>query len=194
MVLKEQVMTIEEFWAYAEQDESDRLYELVDGVIVDMAPPNRLNSWIVMEIGYHLKAYSKKHNSGHVFGSDGGFALDEKNMRIPDVSYISKARMADKMTDMKAIIAPDLAVEIISPSESAPAVHRKTALYLKSGASMVWNVYPQAKIIEVWTQSDTAALQMRSYAVTDTLDGGDTLPGFELTVKEVFPADDTEQD
>ena len=194
MVLKEQVMTIEEFWAYAEQDESDRLYELVDGVIVDMAPPNRLNSWIAGRILTRISNFVDKDDSGYVFTSDGGFALNKTNVRIPDVSYISKARMADKMTDMKAIIAPDLAVEIVSPSESAPAVHRKTALYLKSGASMVWNVYPQAKIIEVWTQSDAAALQMRSYTVTDTLDGGDVLPGFELAVKGVFPADDSQQD
>jgi Uma2 family endonuclease len=79
-------------------------------------------------------------------------------------------------------IAPDLAVEVVSPSDRAAEVLAKVAEYLEAGTRLVWVVYPQTQKIVVYRPS--ADVQMLS--VSDTLEGGDVVPGFACPVAEVF--------
>lgn len=80
-------------------------------------------------------------------------------------------------------VAPDLAVEVISPCNEAADIHRKIRQLLAAGTTLVWIVYPATRTVEVHTHSGAAALERAAI-----LKGGDVLPGFEVAVHEIFPA------
>lgn len=189
MAVQEQLYTAAEFWQMAKSGQftDDKIYELVNGVIIAMSPSSKRNSWIAATFVRLLGNYAAENDLGFVLGADGGYTLSPATVRVPDASFISKVRQPD-LDDNQDILAPDLAVEVISPSETPVSIHDKTALYLKAGASIVWNIYPDEKVIEVWQQGEDASLTLRQYTVEDTMDGGTVLPGFQLKVRAVFPA------
>lgn len=194
MDIQQQLMMAVDYWAWVKQQpDSTQTYELINGILVE-APPkidvisnHRENSWIALEIGSQLRNFVREHDLGRVFGADGGYTLFLNTVCIPDASFVSKARMP-QMAEVEAILAPDLAVEVISPSETPRKVHEKTSLYLEAGTQMVWNVYPDERVVEVWTQSADGQAQMRSLDVEEILDGGTVLPNFRLKVGDLFPA------
>lgn len=187
MAIQERLYTAVEFWQMAKAGilSEDKLYELVAGVLVERNLPSRRNAWIGAQIVFYLNVFVKAHDLGYVLGADGGYTLAPGHVRVPDVSFIAKARQPD-LGVVEDIFAPDLAVEVISPSESPISIHDKTALYLSAGARLVWNVYPEDRVIEVWEQGEQGTLMMRPYTAADTLDGGAVLPGFTLKVGDVF--------
>ncbi len=187
MAIQERLYTAVEFWQIAKSGmlREDKLYELAEEVLVKRNLPSRRNAWIGAQIVFHLNMFVKAHNLGYVLGADGGYTLSPGTVRVPDVSFVSKARQPD-LGVVEDIFAPDLAVEVISPSEPPVSIHDKTALYLSAGARLVWNVYPEDTVIEVWEQGEQGALAMRRYGADDTLDGGAVLTGFTLKVGDVF--------
>lgn len=186
MELQTKLYTASEFLALADEFDPDKRYELVNGEIVEMLPTNRINSLIAGLILTALNVFIIENNiEAYVFGADGAFALDLDNVRIPDASLLYKARMPD-ITDMKTTIAPDIAVEVISPSETPRKINEKTALYLNNGARLVWNIFPQEKVVEVWTLGTGGKLEMQPLSMGDTVSGGEVLPGFVLPVAEIF--------
>ncbi len=184
MVAIERIYTSDEFWELAETFPEDKHYELWDGVIVEMPPPSKLHSKIAGIILTFLNMFVLENGFGTVLGEGGGYKLDEYNVRVPDVSFF--AREAD-LTDNTAIFPPDLAVEVISPSETPRSIAEKTELYLNSGTKLVWNVYPDEQVIEVWRKNDATKLEMEPIRRDGTVTGGDMLPGFELPLSKVFP-------
>lgn len=188
MDIQQKLMTAAEYWEWVLQNpDMTETYELINGELVEVPPTRRENSWIALEIGSQLRNFVRKHDLGRVFGADGGYTLFPNTVRIPDVSFVSKARMPE-MEEVEAILAPDLAVEVISPSETPRKVHDKTTIYLEAGTKLVWNVYPEDKIIEVWSISTEGQPQMRSFGAGEVLKGGNALPNFELKVAEIFPS------
>ena len=79
-------------------------------------------------------------------------------------------------------VAPDLAVEVISPSNEAADIRLKIRQLLDAGTALVWIIYPNLHIVDVHTQDGATSLN-----AADTLSGGDVLPGFEIPVREIFP-------
>ena len=188
MVMQQKTYTATDFWQMAETLDDTKRYELREGNLVEMNPPSRKHSWIAAEIAFHLKTFVKQHDLGYVFGADGGYTLSADTVVLPDASFVSRERMP-VMADVETILAPDLAVEVISPSETPRAVHDKTALYLNAGTPAVGNVYPDDTVIEVWQGGDAGKFQMQTFGAEDTLDGGgNVLPGFSLPVKDILPA------
>ncbi len=187
MAIQERLYTAVEFWQMAKAGmlSEDKIYELVKGVLVEMNPPSRRNAWIAAEILRLMGNFVAEHDLGYVLGADGGYTLAPGYVRVPDLSFISKARQPD-LGVVEDIFAPDLAVEVISPSETPVSIHDKTALYLSAGARLVWNVYSEDRVIEAWEQGEQGALVLRPYTAADTLDGGSVLPGFTLKVGAVF--------
>lgn len=184
MVVQHQLFTAHEFWQLEFDD--DRIYELIDGEIVPMPPPRKINSIIAGLILTALNVFLKQNNvAGYVLGADGGYTLTKNDVRVPDVSYIAQESIPD-LDNTAEIIPPELAVEIISPSESPRQINAKTSLYLNAGTKIVWNVYPDEKVVEVWTLGEAGKLVMQPFEIGDTLDGGDVLPEFTLSVNEVF--------
>jgi Uma2 family endonuclease len=185
MVLQEEKLyTAEEFFEIAALPENeDKRLELEDGVIVEMAASSPVNTVTAMRVGYHLNAFVIPRDLGYVTGADGGFKLASKRARQPDVAFISKERLPK--LPKKFDIAPDLAVEVASPDED---VFKKAKEYIRSGTRIVWVVYADEKVVDVFTPSQEGEFRVQEFTVNDTLDGGDVLPGFTLPVRDIFPA------
>lgn len=187
MVAQERLHTAEEFWEIAQRPENaDKRLALIDGEIVEMPPSSQINTVIAMRIGHFFNAFVIPHDLGYVTGADGGFTLTEHNARQPDVAFIAKARHP-VLEGVAFPIAPDLAVEVISPSESSNDVLKKVQRYIEAGTRLVWAVYPLEQTVYVWSPAPDGGLHVKIFGVEDTLDGGDVLPGFTLKVRDIFP-------
>jgi Uma2 family endonuclease len=187
MVAQERLYTAEEFWEIAQLPENaDKRLALVDGEIIEMPPSSQINTVIAMRIGYFFNAFVIPRNLGYVTGADGGYTLTEHNARQPDVAFISKERHPE-LEGVAFPIAPDLAVEVISPSESSNDVLKKVQRYIDAGTRIVWAVYPREKTIYVWQAAPYSGLHVQTFGIDDTLDGGEVLPGFTLEVRDIFP-------
>lgn len=178
------IITADEFFALASRPENEeRRLELEDGVIVEMGSSSPLNSATAMRIGYFLSGFVLQRNLGTVTGPDGGFQLSPNVVRQPDVGFISKERAPT--LPRRFTIAPDLAVEVVSPDED---VFKKARDYLQAGCRMVWAVYAEDRVVYQMTLNDRGAIISLPFGEGDTLDGGDVLPGLALPVRDLFPA------
>ena len=138
-----------------------------------------------MLLGGRLLDHVQAHRLGTVCAAETGFYLsrDPDTVRAPDVSFVAQERIpAEADTDDYWPIAPDLAVEVVSPSERTAEVLAKVADYLEAGTRLVWVVYPQTQTIVVYRPS----AEVRLLSVGDTLEGEDVMPGFACPVADVF--------
>ncbi len=165
-------------------DHSNRLYELVDGVLVEKAmgfAESVLGAWL----GSRLYAYLEQHDLGFVLGADGPLRLMPRLVRLPDVAFISwnKVPVRGIIPDVPiGDMAPDLAVEVLSEGNTRAEMERKLKEYFLAGVQLVWFVDPDERTVKVYTAPD----QARVFSEADTLDGGDVLPGLSLPVKQIF--------
>lgn len=161
----------------------DRLYELVDGVLVEK-DMGFYEARLALVLGVILETFADRHDREIVVGSDGMMRLAAGLVRIPDVSFISWKRLPRGRTPRKPIpnLAPDLAVEILSAGNTKKEMDRKLRDYFQAGVRLVWYVDPKAQTITVYTAPDQATV----LTVKDTLDGGAVLPGFSLSLREFF--------
>jgi Uma2 family endonuclease len=185
MIFKEATLTLEEFWEYANLPENiDKRLEWEDGVIVDMGSSSRLNTVTGARISYFLNAHVIPNNLGYVTGADGGFSLRSVGRgRRPDVAFVS-AQHGITLVGVDFDIAPDLAVEVVSPDED---VFKKVREYIRSGTRMVWVVYAEEKIVDVFTPQADGELRVQELTIDDVLDGGEILPNFKLSIRDIFP-------
>ena len=187
MVLLKQLISADMFLEYVDQID-DRLVELVEGVIVDMARPGWEHGETLMQLASQIYNHAREYDLGRVAVGDTGFVLERRpdgkdTVRGLDLAFISKAKAAQHVSSGWTKIAPDLAVEIISPSNKAADIDLKIQQLLNAGASMVWVVYPESRHVNVHSATFTQRLTER-----DTLSGGDVLPGFALRVGDIFPS------
>lgn len=180
MAVEEKLMTVQDFWdAYAGQ-----LYELVQGRAVKVAPSGMLASVIGGNVFAALHSFVTANNLGVVTMADGGFQLTPHDVRAPDAAFVSHARLQNRPVPEKfAPFAPDLAVEVVSPGNTAHEIREKIDLYFKAGTRLVWIVYPELGKVDVHYPDGTA----RSIDTSGTLDGGDVLPGFQIEIASLFP-------
>ncbi len=177
------LLTVEEF-AELEPPPGVR-YELDAGELVVMTFPTFEHNFVAERIYHFIYAYLRRNPVGRVLFPDSGFLLSSgpDTLRGPDVSFLTKARL--ELVDRKSNQfegAPDLAVEVVSPSDRASSLQRKVRQYLAAGGSVVWVVYPEAQEVYVH-ESDGSVRVLRS---GDTLDCPRLLPGFSVLVSELF--------
>jgi Uma2 family endonuclease len=167
----------------AVQEQEDRLCELVDGVLVEKAM-GYYESRLALLIGYFLEVFLQLHDLGIVLGADGMLQLLHDQVRIPDVSFLSWVHFPDRELPSEPIprLVPDLAVEVLSASNTAQEMNRKLHEYFAAGTQLVWYVEPEAQGITVYTASE----QWIELGIEDVLDGGNVLPGFQLSIRELF--------
>lgn len=184
MVVREKLYTIEEFREVVRLPENqEKRLEWEDGVIIDIGSSSRLNTVTAMRIAHFLSNHVIPNNLGFITGADAGYYLKAvKRVRQPDVAFIAKSHGVS-LEGVEFDIAPDIAVEAVSPNED---IHKKAREYLLSGTSFVWAVYAQDKAIYVMTLNDQGAIVSLPFTGDDIFDGGDVLPGFKLPVKDVF--------
>lgn len=184
MAVQKKTYTVAEFEQMAELPEyRDRTLELIEGEIVEKMPTNPYCSAIAVLIVHFLVTYVLEHDLGYVTGADGGYTLSEADMFVPDAAFISKARQPALPHKGFNPIPPDLAVEVISPSDSYSEVSRKVATYLRSGTPLVWVFDPETATVTVHTPGGARTLDRAA-----ALDGGGVLPGFSLPLDKIFRA------
>jgi len=172
--------TVEEFEELADSEENrERLLELIDGEIVEKVPTQE-HGMVAGNIYSPLWSHVQKNPTGRVVMEvRHRVTKDRRNARIPDISYISGKRPAVKQGSVP--LMPDLAVEIKSPNNVLKKMREKVRYYLANGTKLVWLVFPDQKLIEVYSADEELIL-----TENDTLTGRDVLPGFTLAVRDVF--------
>ena len=161
----------------------DRLCELVDGVLVEKAM-GFFESRLAFILGQILGNFLDEHDLGIAVGEAGMMRLAPGLIRIPDVAFISWDRLPGRKVPRQPIpeLAPDLAVEVLSESNTAKEMARKLREYFRAGVRLVWYVDPVDRTVRVYTSVRRSTL----LGEADTLDGGDVLPGFALPVRDWF--------
>jgi Uma2 family endonuclease len=164
------------------EERESRLCELVDGVLVEKAL-GVYESFLAMEIGGLLREFVKRNGLGFVVGADGMMRLAPGLVRIPDVSFVSWNQLPGRRVPRVPIadLAPELAIEVISASNTAQEMERKLQEYLTAGVRLVWYVLPLPQEVHVYTAGQHDVL-----TIDQELSGGDVLPGFVLPLRQLF--------
>ncbi|MET0556303.1 MAG: Uma2 family endonuclease [Vicinamibacteria bacterium] len=161
--------------------ENGRKYELVDGELV-MSPAGLRHGRICARLVRTLGNFVHDGALGDVFDSSTGFRLPSGNVRIPDVSFVSAARIADPVPNDFGNVPPDLAVEVLSPTDRPRLVLDKVGEYLDAGVRLVWVIDPEAARAAV----HRSLTDVRHVDIDGTLDGADVLPGFAVSLRELL--------
>ena len=167
----------------------NRLCELVDGVLVEkgMGYGESVLACAVIEI---LRRFVKPRKLGVVSGADGMIRLFAGLIRIPDVSFTSWDRFPNRKLPKTPVpaLAPELVVEILSESNTPAEMERKRAEYFAAGVLLVWEIDPVRRSVDVFTADGSVSM----FDASQTLEGGDVLPGFSLVLAELFAELDEE--
>ncbi len=171
--------TIEDLEARSSRGER---YELIEGELVEVSPGRRLHAVIQLRIGSRLLAFVDEHDLG-IVGTEEGFILQSNpdTVLAPDVSFVSRARLTPESPGWSRV-PPDLAVEVVSPSNSQPEIDRKVCIYLSGGVKVVWIVYPERKSIVIHEPEKSPQI----LSGDQSLEGGTVLPGFALPLSLLF--------
>jgi Uma2 family endonuclease len=161
-----------------------KLCELVDGVLVEK-PVGYKESVLALAIASALRAFIVPRKLGKVSGEAGMMQLIPNLVRMPDVAYVSKERLpGGKVPDEPVpLLAPDLAVEVLSESNTKAEITRKRREYFDAGTRLAWIVDPTVRTVEVYTSPDTPDSTLNE---SDVLTGGEVLPGFTLDLQPLF--------
>jgi Uma2 family endonuclease len=183
MVIQERLYTADDLWEFSHQRGEARRLELVKGEPREMTPTGGLHGVIALEIGYHILHYVKQHQLGYATSAETGFVLaaDPYTVRAPDVGFVTKERITGPLPQKYFPFSPDLAVEVVSPSDTAQDIREKVLDFLKAGTRLVWVVYPESKTVDVYRPDGVQVVD-----IDGALDGGDVLPGFTLALRVVF--------
>lgn len=161
-------------------------YELVDGQLVEKsmgAESDWVSARIIRRIGNHVEQQAL----GDVFGTETGFQCfrhDRKQVRKPDGSFVATGRLPGTRIPKGHIrIAPDLAIEVISPNDSYSLIDTKIHEYLDAGVRLVWVINPDNRTVKVYRQDDRRPVELTD---GDQLDGADVLPGFSCAVTDIL--------
>jgi Uma2 family endonuclease len=165
------------------RDRTDRLCELIDGVLVEKTM-GYLESLLAGAVLAYLREFVRPRELGIVLGADGMVRLFPGQVRIPDVSFIAREKFPEGRLPRVPIlgIAPDLAVEVLSPGNTRGEMDRKLRDYLAAGVRLVWYLDPAARTAEVHLPGGGRG----TLGENDTLVGEDVLPGFRLQLRDLF--------
>ena len=178
----EQSITVEEFYEKASEGFRG---ELVRGELRETMPTSILHGIIAGRIAIILGMFVMQSKLGEVLTAETGFRLfiNEKTVRVPDVAFLSNEKLAE-VEDFSKFYngTPDLAVEVISPSETYDEVQGKLEDYLAAGVKMVWIVRPKQKSVTVYT----SLFDFKTFQEDEEIGGGDVLPDFRCKLQNIF--------
>ena len=177
-----QLVTAEEL---VQMPDSGQRYELMDGELIAVSPAFTDHSWTVQEIARLIGNFVVEHSLGEVFGADAGFRLSQSPDTVlsPDVSFVSNRRLPPSQDWHGYLpIAPDLALEVLSPSNTAKEMAEKSLRYFAAGAVLVVIVNPRLKTVDIQSLEGPS----RRHSNGDTLDLGEVLPGLQIPLPAIF--------
>jgi Uma2 family endonuclease len=179
---KTDIMTADELF---EMEKDEYRYELIQGRLKRMAPTGGGHSRIEAGLIARLWLHARTNEYGDVYSSDAGFvfAHNPDTVLSPDAAFLRHDRVPSPEEHERFLtVVPDLAVEIISPSDRMPQVREKAEYYIEAGVRLVWVVNPRNRTVTVYSPDSPPHMLNQD----DELDGGDVLPDFHLTVSEIF--------
>lgn len=164
-------------------DREQRLYELADGVLVEKAIGVQ-ESYLAILIAGMLADFAARGNLGMALGADGMARLAPGLVRIPDVSFIAWGRLPGGIVPAEPMlsVAPDLAVEILSPGNTAREMDRKLAEYFEAGVRSVWYVDPATRAVRVYSSPE----EFTALGEDHEIDGAPVLPGLVISIRTLF--------
>ena len=177
-------VTLEEYAALPKHPR----YELVKGVLIELMTASREHERTAARVTRYMDTHADQYDLGEVYTSNRGYVTGPDSpatSRMPDVSFVSTERLNQpELAGMLYDGAPDLAVEILSESNTPAQIAQKIEEYLNAGGRAVWVIDIDARTLTIHT-SDTPPLILTD---ADTIDGGDYLPGFTCPVADLLPA------
>jgi len=158
------------------------LYELVDGTLVEKGM-GYYESWLASILIHELLDYLKKNDLGIVPG-EAGMVRVQAQVRMPDVAFYSWRHFPGRLLPAGPIlgIAPDLAIEVMSPTNTRGEMARKRREYFGGGTQRLWEIFPPTRTAHIYTDADTFTALDES----GTLTGEPVLPGFALAIRTLF--------
>jgi len=165
-------------------DRENRLYELVDGILVEK-DVGLYESLIAVTLSHLIKEFLKGKKLGEVFGADGFMKLRPGLVRIPDVSFVSRERLRRiRIKSRRPLprLAPNLAVEVLSAGNTKDEMDRKLVEYFANGVQLVWIIDPIPEEVKVYKSPK----RFRTVKHPQRLDGNDVLPGLVISLTDLF--------
>jgi Uma2 family endonuclease len=160
-------------------------FELVDGKLVERKMGNKA-SWVAFQLAMLLHNHVRRNALGWVFCGDTGFRLDPQrpnSVRKPDVAFVRIGRLPrEEPADAYDQLAPDLAVESVSPNDTVLELEEKLDEYLRAGVRLVWVINPELRTLKVYRPDGTTAVLRNE----DEIDGENVVPGFRCKLSEIF--------
>jgi Uma2 family endonuclease len=159
-------------------------YELVAGELRVMSPSGWPHGKAVGRLHTRLGSFVERNDLGIVFGAETGFRLasNPDTVRAPDIAFVSKQRVVSAPREGFWPGAPDLAVEVLSPSDRTGEVDEKIAEWLAAGCQAVWVVDPKLQTVTIYHSPTNVTVKTSG----ETLHGDPVLPGFACSVEELF--------
>jgi len=157
--------------------------ELIDGTLVEKTM-GYYESFLAMKIGFLIQSFLTTHDLGIVLGEAGTLQVLPDQVRVPDVCFIAWERFPNRQLPSEPIpsLVPDLVIEVLSASNTEGEMQRKLYDYFTAGVRLVWYIDPHTRLAKAYTAEDQCVELIES----QSLSGGDVLPGFELPLKELF--------
>jgi len=171
-------MTVAEF---EKLPDDDNQHELDEGELIVMPPPMPRHGMVQRAVAVALDQAARKAGSGIVM-TECGFRLAPDVVQAPDVAFIREERRAEITWDRYCEFGPDLAVEILSPGDTAARLQRKITQYLKAGTHTVWVLDPDSVTVSVYQKPGV----FRTLTADDQIDAPELLPGFSIPVRTLF--------
>jgi Uma2 family endonuclease len=158
-------------------------YELVDGEIRRVSPAGSRHGRVCVELAARLNTHVKQAKLGYVFDSSTGFRLPGGNVRSPDVSFVGRGRFeGEKIPAGFSPVAPDLAVEVLSPDDRPRALLDKIGEYLQAGVRLVWVIDPERGAAAAYR----SLIDVKELGIEGTLDGEDVVQGFKCPLQDIL--------
>ena len=187
MAIQERAYDIDDLWRIVRDADDDTRYELIEGELIEMAPPGETHGDLTIRIGKYLFDYVEDHNLGRVTAETGYYpAEDRSTLLSPDIAFRRLDSAAEPASQSWVPVMPDLAVEIKSPSNTMAELRHKANIYFKHGTQLVWIVIPERKTVEVCRPDADGKIQSAFIDADGALSGEQVLPGFCLDLSALF--------
>jgi Uma2 family endonuclease len=159
-------------------------WELVEGRIVEVSPVKRRHGRILVRLARRLEEHVEAHGLGEVYGGDVGFILrrNPDTVRAPDLAFIRRARLPAVEEETFSTVIPDLAIEILSPSDRWAEVEQKIVEYIQAGVTSVWVLDPSGNEVRIFHPGEAA----RVLGVAERISEPELLPGLELDISSLL--------
>ena len=188
MAVQQRIYDVDAFWRFVRLPENaDKRFELINGDVIEMAPPAEEHGFIAAEIFHRVRLFDPQRKLGNPSVDAGFYSLDDRHTLLgPDFAFRCTERPAAPFNKKWTPVMPDLAVEVKSPSNTLAELRQKAAIYLSHGSQLVWIINPGSKCAEVCRLSAQGDMERETVGADGSLSGEDVLPGFSLELALLF--------